>query len=72
MGDLSDVLLTADWKFAKFELTKPKTETITLRLSKELLSGLKTEAMKEGIEYQKLLRILMENYLRKKADWHYK
>lgn len=71
-GDLSELMLDANWQVAKFELTKPKTETITLRVSKELLNGIKSEAYKSGLEYQKFMRILMENYLRKKATWNYK
>jgi predicted DNA binding CopG/RHH family protein len=64
-GDLSDLMLEADWKVASFELTKPKTETITLRVSKELLKGIKSEAKKRGLDYTKFMRILMENYLRR-------
>ncbi len=66
-GDLSDLMENADWQIAKFELTKPKTETITLRVSKELLRKIKDEAKKMGLDYSKFMRILVENYLRKKA-----
>jgi len=66
-GDLSDLMVNADWQFAKFELTKPKTETITLRVSKELLRRIKDEAKKMDLDYSKFMRILIENYLRKKA-----
>ncbi len=67
-GDLSDLMENADWKIAKFELTKPKTETITLRVSKELLKRIKHEAKKMGLDYSKFMRILVENYLRSKPS----
>ena len=66
-GDLSDLMENANWQIAKFELTKPKTETITLRVSKELLKRIKNEAKKMGLDYSKFMRILVENYLRKKT-----
>ncbi len=64
-GDLSELMLDADWKMAKFELTKPKTETVTLRMSKDLLRGIKAEAKKLGLDYQKFMRIMMENHIRR-------
>lgn len=68
-GDLSELMKEADWRVAKFELTKPKTETITMRVSKELLKEIKGEAKKRGLDYTKFMRILIENYIRRqKAD----
>lgn len=64
-GDLSELMKEADWQVAKFELTKPKTETITMRVSKELLKEIKGEAKKRGLDYTKFMRILMENYIRR-------
>lgn len=64
-GDLSEMMINADWKVAQFELTKPKTETVTLRMSKDLLKGIKEEAKKLGLDYQKFMRIMMENYIRR-------
>ncbi len=64
-GDLSELMKDADWQVAKFELTKPKTETITMRVSKELLKEIKGEAKKRGLDYTKFMRILMENYIRR-------
>lgn len=63
--DLSDLMGEADWKIAKFELTRPKTETITMRVSKELLKAIKSEAKKRGLDYTKYMRILMENHIRR-------
>ena len=56
------MMIDADWKVARFELTKPKTETITIRMSKDLLKGIKDEAKKLGLDYQKFMRIMMENH----------
>lgn len=64
-GDLSELMEEADWQVAKFELTKPKTETITMRVSKELLKAIKSEAKKRGLDYTKYMRILMENHIRR-------
>ena len=64
-GDLSEMMIDADWKLARFELTKPKTETITIRMSKDLLKGIKDEAKKLGLDYQKFMRIMMENHIRR-------
>lgn len=64
-GDLSEMMMDADWKLASFELTKPKTETVTLRMSKDLLKGIKEEAKKLGLDYQKYIRIMMENHIRR-------
>ena len=64
-GDLSEMMIGADWQVAKFELTKPKTETVTLRMSKDLLRGIKEEAKKLGLDYQKFMRIMMENHIRR-------
>ncbi len=47
-GDLREMMIDADWKVVRFELTKPKTETVTLRMSKDLLKGIKEEAKKAG------------------------
>jgi predicted DNA binding CopG/RHH family protein len=67
-GDLSDLMLNADWQSAKFELTKPKKKTITLRISEELLNELKKRADKLGLDYQRLIRITLENSLRRKVS----
>ena len=64
-GDLSEMMIDADWKAARFELTKPKTETVPLRMSKDLLKGIKEEAKKLGLDYQKFMRIMMENHIRR-------
>lgn len=68
VGDLSELMLSADWRSAQFELTKPKKKTITLRISEELLNELKRRADKLGLDYQRLIRITLENSLRKKVS----
>ncbi len=64
-GYLSEMMIDAVWKVARFEHTKPKTETITIRMSKDLLKGIKDEAKKLGLDYQKFMRIMMENHIRR-------
>jgi predicted DNA binding CopG/RHH family protein len=61
-------MLNADWRAAEFELTKPKRKTITLRISEELLDELKKQAKKLGLDYQRFIRLTLENSLRKKAS----
>ncbi|MBK9322828.1 MAG: hypothetical protein IPM97_07790 [Bdellovibrionaceae bacterium] len=53
-GDLSEMMIDADWKMARFELTKPKTETVTLRMSKDLLKGIKAEAWSVDCRYKSM------------------
>lgn len=65
--DMSDWIRGGDWYRAKFEFTKKKNKTITIRLSEELLKGLKGWANDLGVDYQKLIRIILENSLRKKS-----
>lgn len=66
-GDLSQMMLDHDWRVAKFELTKPKKKTITLRISEELLGELKKQARKLGLDYQRFIRIMLENSLLKNS-----
>lgn len=62
--DLSSLLLSKKWKKVNFEL-QPKSKSITLRLSDDLLAALKDEAEKEGIDYQKFIRLTLERAIRK-------
>lgn len=62
--DLSDLLQAGEWKRVKFELL-PKNKTITLRVSEELLNAVKLEAEKEGLDYQKYIRLTLEKLLLK-------
>lgn len=60
--DLSDLLEKGDWRRVKFEL-RPKNKTITLRISEELLKALKDNAKKNGLDYQKFIRIALEKLI---------
>lgn len=63
-GDLSDLLQKGQWQKVRFEL-QPKNKTITLRVSEELLEAVKEEAQKKGLDYQKFIRLALENLLLK-------
>jgi predicted DNA binding CopG/RHH family protein len=60
--DLSSLLEKGDWRRVKFEF-KPKNKTITLRISEELLKALKDNAKKNGLDYQKFIRIALEKLI---------
>ncbi|GEM_PF-4568865 len=63
VGDLSNLLTTGLWQEARFELTKPKRKTITLRISEELLRELKKHATMLGLDYQRFIRLALERSL---------
>jgi len=65
-GDLSKLISEGKWTKVRFEL-KPKSKTITLRISDELLSAIKTKAEEEGLDYQKWIRNSLEESLSKSA-----
>ena len=66
-GDLSHLFDgTHKWKQVSFEL-RPKDKTISLRLSSDLLTELKKKAGELGIDYQKYIRIALEEVIFKKA-----
>ncbi len=57
-----------DWSKAEqivFRDLKPSTETISLRLSASLLSRLKTEAHKQDVPYQSLIKVLLSKSFQK-------
>ena len=58
-GDLSGLLERDRWQLVRFE-HRPKNKTITLRLSEDLLDAVKAEADKQGVDYQKLIRLTLE------------
>ncbi len=62
--DLSSLFEKKGWKKIQFEI-KPKNKTITLRLSEELLSAVKQRAEDDGIDYQKWIRMVLEQNLSK-------
>ena len=57
-----------DWSKAHqviFRDLKPSTETISLRLAAPLLSRLKSEAHKQDVPYQSLIKVLLSKSLQK-------
>ena len=67
-GDLSYLFDgTHDARRVSFEL-RPKDKVISLRLSKDLLDAVKGKANKLGIDYQKWIRIALEDVVFKKAS----
>jgi predicted DNA binding CopG/RHH family protein len=63
-GDMSYIFQQQGWERVKFEL-RPKNKTITLRISEQLLDAVKKEADKNGIDYQKFIRLTLEKILLK-------
>lgn len=68
--DMSEFMLQGlregKWRRVHFELTKKKNKTVTMRMSDDLLSGIKAWAADLGLTYQKLIRVILESSLRKK------
>ncbi len=65
--DMTGFMLEGGWQRVSFEFTKKKNKTITIRLSEDLLRGMKGWAKELGVDYQKLIRIILENSLRRKS-----
>jgi predicted DNA binding CopG/RHH family protein len=64
-NDISDYINAENLIPMTFEFEK-KDKTITLRLPSKLLDELKISAKKEGINYQKIIRSLIESFVRRK------
>lgn len=60
--DLSPLLQNASWQKVRFEL-KPKDRVVTIRVSEDLLNAIKDAAEKRGVNYQKWIRLLLEEGL---------
>ena len=60
--DLSSYIHPENFKPIQLEL-KPKNQTVTIRMSEELLKALKSKSKKQGIHYQKLIRQALEKAL---------
>lgn len=60
--DLASFIEESPWKKVKFELL-PKNKLISLRISEELLIQLKRKAKANQIDYQKLIRLILEKSL---------
>ena len=63
--DLTDYINAENLIPITFEFEK-KDKTITLRLPSSLLDALKASAKKEGINYQKIIRNLIESFVKHK------
>ncbi|MGE3608464.1 MAG: CopG family antitoxin [Bacteriovoracaceae bacterium] len=61
--DLSSLFKEKGWKKIQFEM-RPKDKTITLRMSEDLLTAIKLEAKKAGLDYQKWIRASLEEALK--------
>lgn len=64
--DLSDFMSPENFKLTSFEFA-PKNKSITLRVSDELLKSVQTVAKRRGVNYQKLIREAIEQFLKKAA-----
>jgi predicted DNA binding CopG/RHH family protein len=64
-NDISDYINAENFIPVTFEFKK-KDKTITLRLPSSLLDALKASAKKEGINYQKIIRNLIESFVKHK------
>jgi predicted DNA binding CopG/RHH family protein len=66
-GDLSDFITEGGWQSVRFELREKKDKVLSVRLSEKLLTELKKQARKAGLDTQKFVRIILESSIRKKA-----
>ncbi len=64
--DLSEYISPDNFKLTSFEFA-PKNKSITLRVSDELLGAVQSAAKRRGINYQKLIREAIEQFLKKAA-----
>jgi predicted DNA binding CopG/RHH family protein len=65
-GDLSHLLDQPGWRKTRYEF-KIKNKTITLRISESLLEAIKEKAQHEGVDYQRWIRLSLEECLHKSA-----
>ena len=61
--DLSDYITRENFTLTSFEFA-PKDKNITLRVSNDLLNAVQSAAKRRGINYQKLIREAIEQFLR--------
>ena len=64
--DLSEYISPENFKLTSFEFA-PKKKSITLRVSNELLDAVQSAAKKRGVNYQKLIREAIAQFLKKAA-----
>ncbi|MCW5829136.1 MAG: CopG family transcriptional regulator [Deltaproteobacteria bacterium] len=58
-GDLTGLLEDGGWRRVRYEL-RPKDRTVTIRMSSELLRAVKDRAARDGLDYQKFIRLSLE------------
>jgi len=61
-----DYFADENFKLASFEFA-PKNKSITVRMSDKLLLGLKLVALERGTNYQRVVRLAIEQFLRKQV-----
>ena len=64
--DLSDYIHKGNFKPVSFEFA-PKDKSITIRVSNKLLKAVQQAAKSRGVNYQKLVREAIEQFLRNAA-----
>ena len=64
--DISKYIHRDNFKMVSFEFA-PKNKSITIRVSNDLLDAVRTAAKQRGIDYQKLIRQAIEQFLRDAA-----
>lgn len=62
--DLADFISPENFKPTSFEFA-PKDKSITLRVSNQLLDAVQSVAKRRGINYQKIIREAIEQFLKK-------
>ncbi len=62
--DLSTYMTSENFALTTFEFA-PKDKSITLRVSNVLLTAVQSAAKRRGINYQKLIREAIEQFLKK-------
>jgi predicted DNA binding CopG/RHH family protein len=60
--DLSKYFTQDNFSKIDFEFA-PKSESITIRMPKELLDAVKISAEKKGLSYQKVIRLAVQRFL---------
>ncbi len=64
-ADLSDFDLSGG-QVVRFEM-RPKDKAVSLRLPAKLLEAVRSEAKREGVPYQRFIRMAIESALHKSA-----
>ena len=57
----------SDFKRTSFEF-EPKSKSVTMRLPESLLAAVRARAERQGMPYQKLIRIAIENLVAEKGS----